>query len=119
MQLFIGQPVSASEAFLSEEESWHCVKVLRHKPGDRIHMIDGAGGFYHTLITEANPKKCLLKIESKEFSEPTRKYNLHIAIAPTKNMDRIEWFVPPWYQQHPERGLQPRSCRPVPDPARR
>ena len=93
MQLFIGHPVSETEAFLSEEESWHCVKVLRHKAGDVIAMIDGKGGFYKTILTEANQKKCSLRIESKEFSEPSRKYKLHIAIAPTKNIERIEWFV--------------------------
>src|SRR6202007_311599 len=93
MQLFIGHPVSETEAFLSEEESWHCIKVLRHKTGDGITMIDGKGGFYKTVITEANQKKCSLRIESKEFSEPVRNYKLHIAIAPTKNMDRIAWFV--------------------------
>ncbi|HEY1040495.1 MAG TPA: 16S rRNA (uracil(1498)-N(3))-methyltransferase [Bacteroidia bacterium] len=93
MQLFIGHPVSETEAFLSEEESWHCIKVLRHKTGDEIAMIDGKGGFYKTTIAEANPKKCVVTIRSKEFSEPSRKYKLHIAIAPTKNIERIEWFV--------------------------
>ena len=93
MQLFIGHPVSETEAFLSEEESWHCVKVLRHKAGDPIAMIDGKGGFYKTTLAEANQKRCSLRIESKGFSEPLRKYKLHIAIAPTKNIERIEWFV--------------------------
>lgn len=93
MQLFIGSLISETEAQLSEEESWHCVKVLRHKEGDDIHVMDGKGNFYRGRIISANPKNCLVKIEERTHKEFRLPYQLHIAIAPTKNIDRIEWFA--------------------------
>jgi 16S rRNA (uracil1498-N3)-methyltransferase len=93
MQLFIGHILSTTEAQLSEDESWHCIKVLRHKTGDAITMMDGNGSYYTCTLIDANPKKCLLRIDSSDFIENPSPYHLHIAIAPTKNIDRIEWFV--------------------------
>jgi len=78
--------------YLSEDESKHACRVLRLKMNDEVSLLDGVGGVYHARIEEDNPKKCLLQIISvKQESNPT--YEVHIAIAPTKNMDRIEWFV--------------------------
>jgi 16S rRNA (uracil1498-N3)-methyltransferase len=93
VQLFIGHILSTTEAALSEDESWHCVKVLRHKTGDAITMMDGKGNYYSCTIIDANPKKCSLRINSSDFLKDPVPYKLHIAIAPTKNIDRIEWFV--------------------------
>lgn len=78
--------------FLSEEESKHCVRVLRKHVGDLIHIMDGKGKLYQAIITQANPKKCEYVIEKviKELEKPIK---THIAIAPTKNLDRIGWFV--------------------------
>ena len=78
--------------FLSPEESKHAVKVLRLKSGDSIQILDGKGGNYTVEINEANHKKTFFSILDKEQQKASSHY-IHIAIAPTKNIDRIEWFV--------------------------
>ena len=93
MQLFIGSEVDGKILLLTEEESWHCAKVLRKKNGDEIWVMDGKGNLYRAKISSDNPKGILLEIVSKEKKTNPRDYHLHIAIAPTKNIDRIEWFV--------------------------
>lgn len=93
MQLFIGVQTDDETLFLTEEESWHCAKVLRKRNGDLLSVIDGKGNLFSGKIVSDNPKKVLLAIESKEAKKPARDYKLHVAIAPTKNIDRIEWFV--------------------------
>ena len=82
-----------SESFLSTEESSHCVKVLRKKSGDTIEIIDGKGFLYTCTIQEANFRKCTFQINEKKYSASSEDYHLHICIAPTKNQDRLEWFV--------------------------
>ena len=77
---------------LDAEESHHCVKVLRKQAGEIIHIIDGKGTFYESKITEANPKQCQFEI-LQQWQAPPKSYQVHIAIAPTKNLDRTEWFV--------------------------
>nr|WP_155184470.1 16S rRNA (uracil(1498)-N(3))-methyltransferase [Fulvivirga lutimaris] len=90
--MFYEPNVSGEQFILNEEESRHCIKVLRKKPGDNITIIDGKGSFITTQIVDANPKKCLLKV--LEFkAESIKDFYIHIAIAPTKNIDRIEWFI--------------------------
>lgn len=78
---------------LNEEESKHCIRVLRLTIGDKIILIDGKGGWYEAEISDDNPKRCTVTISlsKKEFGK--RNFHLHIAIAPTKNMDRLEWFT--------------------------
>jgi 16S rRNA (uracil1498-N3)-methyltransferase len=76
---------------LSEEESKHCVKVLRMQVGAPIELIDGKGLQAFTILEDAHPKRSLLRLESSIFHENTPP--LHIAMAPTKNMDRIEWYL--------------------------
>ncbi len=78
---------------LPEEESRHCVKVLRHVVGDVISVIDGCGGLYEVEIVEAHQKRTSVKILSKQEDFGNMPYRLHIAVAPTKNIDRFEWFV--------------------------
>ena len=78
---------------LNEEESKHCVRVLRLTVGDKIQLIDGDGGFYEAEITDANPKRCTVSIIDTKKEVGKRNWKLHLAIAPTKNMDRLEWFV--------------------------
>lgn len=78
---------------LNEEESKHCIKVLRLKCGDEIVINDGKGAFYFTEIISDNAKKCTVQIKSKQEVEKTTSVNIHIAIAPTKNIDRFEWFL--------------------------
>src|SRR5688572_30335821 len=84
---------SSSQYTLSEEESKHCVRVLRMKEGDRIRLIDGRGNFYDAEITDANPKRCTVNILGTAADEGKRSFHIHIAVAPTKNTDRLEWFL--------------------------
>ena len=77
---------------LSEEESKHAVRVLRLGTGDAVELVDGRGGLYAAAIAEANPKRCRLRIIHYKLVTP-RLYFTHIAVAPTKNLDRMEWFV--------------------------
>ncbi len=78
---------------LSEEDSRHCVKVLRKNIKDKIHVVDGIGGLFECEITKAHEKKCEVRILSVEREFEKRNHYLHIAIAPTKNADRIEYFI--------------------------
>jgi 16S rRNA (uracil1498-N3)-methyltransferase len=84
--------ISSDHYMLSEEESKHCIKVLRLKKGDQINLIDGRGGFYLAEIIDDHHKKTLVKVVEK-IIQVKRSYKLHIAIAPTKNVDRLEWFL--------------------------
>ncbi len=92
MNTFFGI-IQNNAAILNEEESLHCVKVLRHKVGDTIQVIDGKGTRAIGTIEAAHAKQCAVSLTSKETVEKDRNYTLHIAIAPTKNIERIEWFV--------------------------
>lgn len=92
MNTFFGI-IQNNVAILNEDESLHCVKVLRHKVGDLIQVIDGKGIRAIGKIEAAHAKQCAVSLIEKETVKQTRPYNLHIAIAPTKNMDRIEWFT--------------------------
>jgi 16S rRNA (uracil1498-N3)-methyltransferase len=76
---------------LSEEESKHCVKVLRMQVGAPIELINGKGLQAFTILEDAHPKRSILRLESSIFHDQTP--TLHIAMAPTKNMDRIEWYL--------------------------
>lgn len=76
---------------LGEEESNHCIRVLRKKGGDRIEILNGRGWWFEVEIESANPKNCLVKKITSSFMEPGEP--IHLAIAPTKQMDRIEWLV--------------------------
>lgn len=78
---------------LSETEARHAIKVLRLSIGDEIELTDGKGNGYKGIIEEANPKNCIVQINGLLTHSQQRNYHLHIAIAPTKNMDRMEWFV--------------------------
>lgn len=93
MHLFYTPDLSGKIYTLNESESKHCIKVLRLSMSDQVQLIDGKGGFYTAQITDANPKKCSVEIinEVREFGK--RNHYLHIAIAPTKNNDRFEWFL--------------------------
>ncbi|GBU08306.1 16S rRNA m(3)U1498 methyltransferase [Bacteroidales bacterium] len=75
------------------EESQHCIRVLRLQEGDEILVSDGCGHLVSALIVEAHPKHCRLKILNTNIQEATWSQFIHIAMAPTKNMDRNEWFV--------------------------
>jgi len=92
MQLFYLENPE-KEIILSAEESKHATKVLRKKEGDILNFTDGKGAFYKAEITVADTRKCRLEIVSSEQKPKQHNYYLHIAIAPTKNMNRYEWFL--------------------------
>ncbi len=93
MQLFYVPDLNNNEGFLSPVESRHAIKVLRLSIGDVIYVIDGKGGFFKAKINVPNPKKCLIQIIEKLEDPGKKAFQLHIAIAPTKNIDRTEWFL--------------------------
>lgn len=78
---------------LPEEEAQHCIRVLRLNAGDEITLTDGKGNFYRAEITAATNKRCLVKVIETIPQDPLWQGHLHIAMAPTKNMDRNEWFA--------------------------
>ena len=95
MQLFYTPDIlpNAPHYTLNEEESRHCVRVLRLEQGSEVQLIDGRGGFFTAQIADAHPKKTLLKIISAQRAFNKRNHYLHIAVAPTKNIERLEWFL--------------------------
>ncbi len=78
---------------LPEEEAQHAVRVLRMEMGDEMMLMDGEGIFYRAIVTEATKKRCLYRIEETLPQERQWQPHLHLAMAPTKNMDRTEWFA--------------------------
>ena len=86
-------PDILTKAELPEEEAAHCTRVLRLSEGDEITLTDGNGYFYQAEISAASNKRCSVIIKETTFQEPLWPCHLHIAMAPTKNMDRNEWFA--------------------------
>ena len=78
---------------LPEEEAGHCLRVLRLGVGEEITLTDGKGCFYRAVISAATQKRCVVKVVEKTEQEPFWKGHLHLALAPTKNMDRMEWLA--------------------------
>lgn len=78
---------------LPEEEAGHCLRVLRLGIGEEVMLTDGKGCFYKAVITTATNKRCQVKVIETIRQEPFWRGHLHLAMAPTKNMDRTEWFV--------------------------
>ncbi|MCA5006095.1 16S rRNA (uracil(1498)-N(3))-methyltransferase [Sphingobacterium bovistauri] len=95
MQLFFTPDIESQHKsfILSEEESKHAIRVLRLTVGEIIHLIDGRGGIYETEIIDAHPKRTTLRVLSVQENFGKISYKIHLAVAPTKNIDRIEWFL--------------------------
>ncbi len=93
MQVFYTPHIDGQSACLPEDEAAHCTQVLRHRAGDVIRWVDGRGGWYEGVITEAGKKRCVLRVTAQEHRLPERSWRLHLAVAPTKNMDRMEWLM--------------------------
>ena len=93
MQLFYVPNISGTDIILDETESKHAIRVLRLQNGNPVQIIDGKGGFYEAEISDANQKKCRLSIVNSTLEFGKKDFHLHIAIAPTKNIDRFEWFL--------------------------
>ena len=94
MQLFYNPEITenTSQISFSKEESKHIVKVLRKQVGDIMHITNGCGWLFTAEITFAGLKSCLANVTSKTLQAKS-KYNLHLAVAPTKMNDRYEWFL--------------------------
>ena len=92
MQLFYQPNFDKNSPILDPDESHHAVKVLRLSKGKEISITNGKGFFFHCSIKHAHQKKTELALIKEQFIEPFKTYR-HLAIAPTKNLDRMEWFV--------------------------
>ena len=86
-------PDIADTLTLGEEDSKHCVKVLRMGEGDTIEVVDGNGALYTCRITMAHPKRCAVEVTERMQQPPHWGHRIVLGIAPTKNLDRIEWLV--------------------------
>jgi len=92
MHTFFAPDLAGFTHTLPEDESKHAVRVLRLGAGDEVELLDGRGGRFRAAVADANPKRCQLRILRHE-QVARRPYYTHVAVAPTKNLDRMEWFV--------------------------
>ena len=93
MELFYSRDIEGGICRLDQDESGHCIKVLRHRSGDEISVIDGCGTLYRCRITSDSPKGVEAIIIDSEEGWGGHPYHLHMAVCPTKNNDRFEWFA--------------------------
>ena len=93
MELFYSQDIEGGIVRLNQDESGHCIKVLRHKCGDEISVIDGCGTLYKCRITSDSHKGVEAIVLESQSDWGGHPYNLHLAVCPTKNNDRYEWFA--------------------------
>lgn len=95
MQLFYNPTIESTtqQIIFNREESRHIVRVLRKKEGDTLHITNGKALLFSAHIDFANEKKCIASTINVEEKQKYWDYYLHIAIAPTKNIDRLEWFL--------------------------
>ncbi len=93
MELFYAYEVSGGVCYLDAEESGHCVRVLRHRAGDPIDVIDGLGTLYHCSLVDDAPKGAQAQVLSTVPGFGGHPYHLTLGCCPTKNNDRFEWFV--------------------------
>lgn len=93
MEIFYADRVDGNLLILGPDESTHCAKVLRHRPGDVIDVADGNGNLYGCRISSISPKEVCAVVESCRNGWGEHPYRLTMAVCPTKNADRYEWFV--------------------------
>ena len=93
MELFYSKDIDGNICRLDHDESGHCIKVLRHRSGDEISVIDGCGTLYSCRITDDSHKGVEAAVISQEADWGGHPYRLHMAVCPTKNNDRYEWFA--------------------------
>ena len=93
MEIFYSNDIEGGICRLDKDESGHCAKVLRHRAGDEISVIDGCGTLYRCRITSDSPKGVEAMVLSSEENWGGHPYHLHMAVCPTKNNDRYEWFA--------------------------
>ncbi len=93
MELFYSQEIEGGICRLDHDESGHCIKVLRHRAGDEISVIDGRGTLYRCRITSDSHKGVEAIVTESIADWGSHPYKLHLAVCPTKNNDRFEWFA--------------------------
>lgn len=93
MEIFWTEDIAGGICRLGEEESAHCVRVLRHRAGDRINVIDGHGTMYECTLVTDSPKGAEARIDQAHQNWGGHPYDLTMAVCPTKNIDRYEWFA--------------------------
>lgn len=92
MTIFYQEDINKGLHQLSEEDAKHCVQVLRKQKGDEIMVFDGKGGKHLSVLQEVSKKKCQFEVISSSATEK-KSFSIHLAIAPTKNTDRMEWMI--------------------------
>lgn len=116
MELFWSDNISGGTVVLDAEESAHCVRVLRHRAGDEISVIDGGGTLYSCRLVVADAKCAEAAVISSQSGFGSHPYKLTMAVCPTKNIDRFEWFaekatevgldeIAPVFGEHSERKV--------------
>ena len=93
MELFYSKDISDGGRVLDADESSHCVRVLRHRRGDTIHVVDGHGLLYRCTIVDDDPRGVLFDVDEWVENYGTHDYWLRMAVCPPKNIDRFEWFA--------------------------
>ena len=93
MELFYSQDIEGGTCRLDHDESGHCIKVLRHRCGDEISVIDGRGTLYRCRIVSDSHKEVVAQVIDSVQDWGGHPYRLHLAVCPTKNNDRYEWFA--------------------------
>jgi len=92
MEIFLAEEVNGDRLVLGEEETAHCVRVLRHREGDPVDVIDGRGTMFHCRLVETG-KKAVLEVLERVEGWGSHPYRLTLAVCPTKNNERFEWFI--------------------------
>ena len=93
MELFYCRDIASGADTLDAAESNHCIRVLRHRAGETIHVVDGVGSLYLCEITEPDPRALRFRILERREGFGSHPYHLHMAVAPPKNIERFEWFA--------------------------
>lgn len=93
MELFYAPDLSYDDLILDSEESRHCARVMRHRKGDEVRVTDGKGTMATSVVVENDPGKCILRVTGRKKLSPGPGSLLTMAVSPTKNQTRFEWFI--------------------------
>lgn len=93
MEIFYTYEIDGASALMDSDESAHCVKVLRHRVGDEVTVVDGVGNMYRCRLTDDSPRQAAAEVLETVPGWGGHSYSLNMAVCPTKNNDRFEWFV--------------------------
>lgn len=93
MQIFYTPSINGNVIFLGEDESKHCIRVMRMTKGSMVNLVDGKGNLYKGIISKPDARGCEITVTEVFSDFEKRNYSLHIAISPVKNNDRFEWFI--------------------------